>query len=130
MIPKFFDQIDIRMTNQGLAVSGISKLPPDQADQVREYIRRHRDEVIAALQDQDADQAQGIDIEAMTDCLHGQPCDALLSASGIRPRCKYGHHIFDMAVCPLGFWQFPPSEIAGPSDEVAPYGFGRPDRSP
>jgi hypothetical protein len=46
-----------------------------------------------------------LEIEPLTECLHGKQCRHLLSDRGFRPGCDLKQdYIFDMAACPDGQW--------------------------
>lgn len=95
----FDHEIDIRLVDGNLAVSGLKDLARDEADKIRLHIRENKVDIIAQVSLAD------LDIEVMTTCLHGQACSELYSRRGDRPGCFYsGERVFDMPACPKGRW--------------------------
>jgi hypothetical protein len=46
-----------------------------------------------------------LDIEPMTECIHGKPCSELYARPGDRPGCFVNmERVFDMGRCPLNKW--------------------------
>ena len=47
-----------------------------------------------------------LEIQEMTKCLHGHPCDFLQSTPPERPICSIaGKAVFDLKRCPKGLWK-------------------------
>jgi hypothetical protein len=99
MTLNIFNEISLNLVEDQLQVKGLSSLPEDRAQKIREYIRQHRGEIMEQLR------GPGLRIEPMEFCLHGKPCRHLQAPGGTKPICKRsGKPVFDMQQCPEGVW--------------------------